>query len=46
LKGRAGNIPAVAMEQFAAGLETLTPTKRMIYRAYLEGISTKEIIAG
>lgn len=32
------------MEQFAAGLETLTPTKRMIYRAYLECISTKEIM--
>lgn len=40
----ASNIPAEMLESFARGLETLTPTERLIYDAYLAGTSTKEIL--
>lgn len=40
-----GNISADAMECFSRGLETLTPTERAIYDAYLMGTSTKEIMS-
>lgn len=39
-----GSISAPAMECFARGLETLTPTERTIYEAYLIGTPTKEIM--
>jgi len=41
---KSGNISAEALEQFVAGLETLTPTERTIYQAYLAGTPTKEIM--
>ena len=33
-----------AIEYFSRGLTTLTPTERTIYNAYLDGITTKEIM--
>lgn len=39
-----GGVSAEAMECFATGLETLTPTERVIYDAYVIGTSTKEIM--
>ncbi len=39
-----GSVSCEAMEYFAHGLETLTPTERAIYEAYLEGKPTKEIM--
>ena len=38
------SIPAEILESFARGLETLTPTERLIYDAYLAGTPTKEIL--
>jgi DNA-binding CsgD family transcriptional regulator len=38
-------VSAAMSEAFLAGLEQLTPTERAIYELYLEGRSTKEIMA-
>lgn len=40
-----GNISAEDKECFTRGLETLTPTERLIYEAYLHGTTTKEIMS-
>ncbi len=42
---RTDNISAEAMEYFLRGLETLTPTERTIYDAYIVGTPTKEIMS-
>lgn len=42
--GKPGTVSAEAMEAFTRGLETLTPTERMIYDAYLNGMPTKEVM--
>ena len=39
------SVSAEAMEDFAKGVETLTPTERAIFEAYLLGMSTKDIMA-
>ncbi len=39
------NISVDAMECFARGIVTLTPTERAIYEAYLNGTPTKEIMS-
>lgn len=39
------NVSATAMECFINGVEMLTPTEREIYNAYLEGLSTKDIMS-
>ena len=41
---RIEDVTPAMMECFEQGLETLTPTEREVYRAYLEGHSTKEIM--
>ena len=41
---RAIQVSADAIEAFQFGLSTLTPTERIIYDAYLEGKSSKEIM--
>lgn len=38
------SISAEMAEAFCRGLETLTPTERLIYEAYLAGTTTKEIL--
>lgn len=40
-----GSISVEMMEQFSRGLETLTPTERSIYDAYLNKMTTKEIMS-
>lgn len=42
---RPAEITAEAKELFAFGLDTLTLTERQIFEAYLNGISTKEIMS-
>ena len=42
---RIDDVPAEEKEVFARGLETLTPTEKLIYEAYLNGMSTKEIMS-
>ncbi len=42
---KTNNISAEAKEYFVQGLETLTPTERVIYQAYLTGTPTKEIMS-
>ena len=42
---KTSNISAEAKDYFAHGLETLTPTERVIYDAYLIGTPTKEIMS-
>jgi len=39
------SISAEAMECFTIGIDTLTPTERSIYEAYLAGSSTKQILS-
>lgn len=41
----AANISSSAIKYFTAGLETLTPTERKIFNAYLKGNSTKKIMS-
>ena len=41
---KSGSVSAEAIECFIHGLETLTPTEKLIYEAYLCGTSTKEIM--
>ena len=38
-------VSAEIMERFMQGLDTLTPTERAIYEAYLTGTTTKEIMS-
>lgn len=38
------NVSAEMMEVFSRGLETLTPTERLIYNAHLAGTPTKDIL--
>ncbi len=45
ISGISADVSVAAMECFATGLETLTPTEREIYNAYLAGTSTKEIMS-
>ena len=40
-----GSISQEAMEYFTRGVDTLTPTERSIYEAYLVGSSTKQILS-
>jgi len=42
---KANAVSAEAMESFTGGLPTLTPTEHTIYEAYLQGKTTKEIMA-
>lgn len=42
---KSGSISSEAMECFARGLETLTPTERAIYEAYLIQTPTKEVMS-
>lgn len=44
-QGAVGGISSDAIKSFTDGLETLTPTERHIYEAYLNGRSTKEIMS-
>lgn len=44
-QGTVGGISSDAIKSFTDGLETLTPTERHIYEAYLNGRSTKEIMS-
>jgi len=40
-----GNVSAEAMAYFTGGLETLTPTEKTIFDAYLDGTPTKQIMS-
>ena len=42
--GNANVVTATMMECFVNGVEMLTPTEREIYNAYIEGLSTKDIM--